>query len=460
MPRTIDVSSLLEGRRLGRFNYRVIVLSWLITAFDGFDMMVIGFTGPYIRDELGFSALTLGHLISAGLFGMLLGGFLFSYAGDRIGRRATIIIAATSFGLLTTATAFATTYHALLVMRFLDGLAIGGLLPLAWALNVEFVPRRMRSTIVTVIMMGYSVGSASAGPITNWIAPQHGWQGVYLMGGLATLCCAVALWLGLPESIRFLVARRGRSELVARTLKRIDPSLDVSGADEFVLADEVPSASSFRVRQLFAGDLRLITPLLWMGYFASSLAIYFSSSWGPSVLEALKFPRQTSALATSAASLLGAAAGLALMRFTDRRGPRSVAVYPALAVPVLLVLGLGFVPANAFLAFSILGSLLVSGEHFGVHSIASIYYPSAIRASGGGWATSIAKFGAVLGPLIGGIVLSSRLPIVRVYALLAVCPAVLLVCALGIAAVVRRSRPAAAPAQARTTGAILIDRAH
>jgi AAHS family 4-hydroxybenzoate transporter-like MFS transporter len=135
-------------------------------------------------------------------------------------------------------------------------------------------------------------------------------------------------------------------------------------------------------------------------------------------------------------------------------------VYPALAVPVLLVLGLGFVPANAFLAFSILGSLLVSGEHFGVHSIASIYYPSAIRASGGGWATSIAKFGAVLGPLIGGIVLSSRLPIVRVYALLAVCPAVLLVCALGIAAVVRRSRPATATAQAGTTGAILIDRAH
>ena len=73
MSRTIDVSGLHEERPLGVFNYRVIALSWLITAFDGFDMMLIGFTGPYMRDELGFSASTLGHLISVGVFVMLLG---------------------------------------------------------------------------------------------------------------------------------------------------------------------------------------------------------------------------------------------------------------------------------------------------------------------------------------------------------------------------------------------------
>jgi len=458
MSRTIDVSALLEQRSLGAFNYRVVALSWLITAFDGFDMMLIGFTGPYMRDELGFSASTLGRLISIGVFGMLLGGFLFSYIGDRIGRRATIIIAGVSFGLLTTATAFAATYPALLMVRFLDGLALGGLLPLAWALNVEFVPRRMRSTIVTIIMMGYSVGSAGAGPITNWIAPHHGWQGVYLAGGLVTLCAALILCFQLPESIRFLVVKGRRPDRVAHLLKRIDPRLDVSATDAFVLADEAPSASHFTVGQLFAGNLRLITPLLWAGYFASSLAIYFASSWGPSVLEALHFPRQTSALATSASSLLGACAGLALMRFTDRRGPRSVAVYPAFAVPLLLVLGLGFIPVGAFLPCAILATVLISGEHFGVHSIASVFYPSAIRASGGGWATSVGKFGAVLGPLIGGAVLSSHLPIIRVYALLAICPAVLFVCALAIAAVVRRNRLTATPAQALGGRAALMDR--
>jgi AAHS family 4-hydroxybenzoate transporter-like MFS transporter len=384
-------------------------------------------------------------VFSAGLVGMMLGGFLLSYIGDRVGRRPTIVAASVAFGILTAAVALAGSYHALLALRFLDGLALGGMLPLAWALNIEFVPSRLRSTVVTVIMMGYSLGAAIAGPMTNWIAPQHGWQGVYLAGGIGTLLCAAALWIALPESIRFLVLKGERPDLVRRTLQRIDPTIELSLADRFVLSDELKPERNFRVGQLFRGDLRLITPVLWLGYFASSLAIYFAVSWGPIVVEDLKFPRQTSALVASLGSLLGAVAGLLLMRFTDRRGPGSVAVYPAICVPVLLAMGFGLIPREAFLAFVVLSALLISGGHFGILSIAGIYYPSSIRASGAGWATSMAKFGAILGPIVGAIVLSSGLPIIRSYALLAVCPAILCLCALGIAAMVR-SGNAAAPA--------------
>ena len=109
------------------------------------------------------------------------------------------------------------------------------------------------------------------------------------------------------------------------------------------------------------------------------------------------------------------------MRFTDRYGPRCVAMYPAIAVAVLLAMGLGFVPHDHFLAFAVLGALLISGGHFGILSISGIFYPSSIRASGAGWATSVSKLGAILGPLIGAAVLSSGMPIVRSYALLAVC---------------------------------------
>jgi AAHS family 4-hydroxybenzoate transporter-like MFS transporter len=442
MPKIVDVSALINERRLGAFNYRLIALSWLITLFDGFDMMMIGFTAPYMRDELGLSKPMIGYVVSAGLVGMMLGGFVLSYIGDRIGRRPTIVAAAVSFGILTAAVALAGSYHALLALRFLDGLALGGMLPLAWALNIEFVPRRMRSSVVTVIMMGYSLGTAIAGPMTNWIAPHHGWQGVYLAGGIGSLLCAAALWIGLPESIRFLVLKGRQPDLVRRILKRIDPAIDVSQADQFVLSDELMPDRNFRVGQLFHGDLRLITPLLWLGYFASSLAIYFAASWGPIVVEDLKFPRQTAALVASIGSLAGAVAGLLLMRFTDRRGPGAVAVYPAICVPVLLALGFGLVPRETFLAVVILSALLISGGHFGILSIAGIFYPSSIRASGAGWATSVAKLGAILGPIIGAVVLSS-LPIIRSYALLAACPAILCACALGIAAVVRGRAPAA-----------------
>lgn len=439
-PPPFDVAAFLDGRALSAFNYRVIILSWLITLFDGLDLMMISFTAPYLKDSFALTKPMLGNLFAAGTAGQILGGFVFCYVADRIGRRPTVIGTSFLFGVLTIATAFARDYPQLLALRFVDGLAIGGMLPIAWALNIEFVPRRMRATIVTAIMLGYSIGSAGAGPITNWIAPVHGWQGVYIAGGIGTLVCAILLLAGLPESARFLAGRGLHPERIAAILRRLQPDLALTGDERFVLGDEHGAARRFHVRELFAGDLGIITPLLWAGYMASALAIFGNSSWGPSLLEELAVPRHTAALISSTGGLLGALAGLLLMRLTERFGPRWIALYPALAVPVLLILGLGLAPAGGFLPFVILSGMLIGGGHAAIISIAGVYYPSAIRANGGGWATSVAKFGGVVGPLIGGWMLASGMPVLRAYAYLAFCPFILCLAVLGIAATLRRRR--------------------
>jgi AAHS family 4-hydroxybenzoate transporter-like MFS transporter len=100
---------------------------------------------------------------------------------------------------------------------------------------------------------------------------------------------------------------------------------------------------------------------------------------------------------------------------------------------------------DIFLLLAIVAISLVGGAHFGILSIAGVYYPSAIRANGGGWATSVAKIGGIAGPILGGLVLASGLPIVRSFALLALCPAILVACAIGIGMIIRR-RPAEPPA--------------
>ena len=442
--RTIDVTALIERRRFNGFYYGLIALSWLITAFDGLDGLMIGFTLPYMRDELHLTTLMMGYIAAAGNAGTAAGGFLSPLLADRIGRRPTLVAMAFMFGVLTSATALAGSYEALVVMRFVNGLALGGLLPLAWALNIEFVPKRMRATVVTIIMVGYSIGSAMAGPLTNAIAPGHGWQGVYLAGGLGTLVCAVALWIWLPESIRFLVLSGRRPDAVARTLHRLDPASDTTAADGFFLSDEAKTTGKIPIRELFAGPLRVVTPLLWLGFFMSSLGVFFTSSFGPTVLESIGFPRPTAALVKSSASIVGAALGLLLMRFTDRKGPIALAAYPAVTIPILLAVGFGALSGDAFLAVALLGSGLVLGAHFGVQSIAGVYYPSSVRATGGGFASGVAKVGAVLGPLVGAAVLSTHLPVVRTYALLAICPAALCLCAFGMAAALRKPRAAAA----------------
>jgi AAHS family 4-hydroxybenzoate transporter-like MFS transporter len=397
-----------------------------------------------MRDELGLDKMMLGNVFSSGLLGMMIGGFLFAYIGDRIGRRRTIVFAAFAFGILTTATAFAQSYHALLALRFLDGLAIGGMLPLAWALNIEYVPARMRSTVVTIIMVGYSLGTALAGPVTVWLAPDYGWEGVFVFGGLGTLVCATLLLFGLPESVRFLASKGLRPHIVAATLNRIDPSLHASTQDRFVLGDEQQDRSNFTVGKLFAGDLKWLTPLLWTAYVASTLAIYFKANWGPIIFEELQFSRNTAAYVSSLGGVAGAALGLVLMRFTDRHGPFVVAVYPLIAFPFLLLIGLVPLTPEVFLPLAVFSTSIVGGAHFGILSIAGVYYPSAIRANGAGWATSIAKIGGISGPLIGGYVLSSGLPIVRSFAVLAICPALLAACAVGIGMIISRRRAVAA----------------
>ncbi|WP_339529991.1 MFS transporter [Pseudomonas mucidolens] len=449
--RTLDVAALIEGRKLSRFNYVVIMVSVLITFLDGFDLLVLSHTASYIADEVGLDKIQLGEIFSIGLLGMMLGGFFFGYLGDRIGRRPTILFSTCSFGVLTLLFALANSYESLMVLRFLNGFALGAMLPLCWALNIEFVPKRYRSTVVTIIMVGFSLGSAMAGPLTVWLAPHIGWQGVFVFGGVLTLAASVLLFFTLPESVRFLASKHKGADKIAAILKRMDPRLDVRPGDAFVLLDEPDiGRKQFRLGQLFIGRLKWITPVIWLGYSASSMAMYFLASWSPLVYQYAGFDRATASWVSSIASFSGAMAGLAMMRFVDTRGPYMVMIYPLLALPFLLVLGITGMQGSAFLALSLIGAVFVKGSHYGILSIAGVFYPSAIRANGAGWATSIAKIGSILGPLLGAYVLNSGMPVVKSFLILAICPAVLAACAFTIGHLTRHevaAVPLPAPSQ-------------
>lgn len=438
---TFDVSAFLDRRRLSRYNYVLIALSCLITLFDGLDMVVIAFIAPYIRDDLRLSTGQLGALFSAGMAGMVLGGLVFGWLGDRYGRRPLILVAAFAFGILTLATAAANTYNQLMLLRFADGFAIGGLLPLCWSLNIECVGTRVRASVITSITIGYSLGAAAAGPLTNWIAPEHGWRLVFAIAGLSSIAAAALLSLALPESLRFLVARGRHPLAIRQLLHRFDPSLQIAPGTQFVLPDDPLYSEERRVRvnALFYGKLLWLTPLLWLAYSASSVALTVITSWNPTFLEGLQFSRADAATASAVANAAGAGLGLVLMRFTDRYGPVTVILLPALAAPMLLVTGLVPLSPATFIIVTVIAQSLVGGAHFAVLSITGLFYPTSLRARGTAFAASIGKTSSVFGPLLAVAVLSSGLPSVRVFAFLATFPAILALSAAGITALVRYS---------------------
>ncbi|MEZ5894534.1 MAG: MFS transporter [Parvularculaceae bacterium] len=435
----LDLSAFLANRTFNRFHATLAFLSCLITFFDGVDFGIIAYAAPYIRDELHLAGDQIGLVFSSSVFGQILGALICTYIADRAGRRPVIIVCALLAALLTIAMGFTASFEQLLIVRFLGGVTIGGLLPVAWALNIEAMPDRRRATAVALIMFGFTLGGSFAAPLTNLIAPDYGWQAAFFLAGAVTLVMAFILLPTLPESARFLASRGAPFARIAPILKRIDPGFDPSRYERCVLTDEKPVERNFNPADLFRGRLLFITPLIWASYFFSSIAAYLGAMWGPIFFEQLGMARTHAALLGSASGLTGAVLSVVLLRFTEARGPRWVALFPLLATPFYFVVALG-VLSPALLAPAIfMGMILKFGGHGGVVSIIGLYYPSAIRSNAGGWANAAGKAGGVLGPMIGAMFATGARDVLGVYFVLAACTFLVALCVTGLSAIVRKA---------------------
>ena len=384
-----------------------------------------------------------GYVSSAAFLGQMIGSLLGSYMGDIFGRRPVILACTLGSAVFTVMVGFASTPEQLIGMRFISGLAIGGLLAPVWALSIESMPKTMRATSVTIIMMGFSFGGASAAPIANWVAPVLGWEGIFWVSGALTGVFAIILLFTLPESTRWMVAKGRPAPRIVPMLARFSPGFEARQYERFVLSDERQTTQSAnpiaKFRELFVGALLIVTPLIWAAYFFSSFAIYLKSAYGVIFMENLGIARQNAAWISSVGSIGGALGGVALLALTERRGPGWIALAPLLGIPFALLVGVGYVLGGpGFIPVLLIGSVLVGAGHAAVISITSIYYPSAVRATGGGWASFMAKFAAVAAPVIGAQFLAGREAAMEGYVFTAACLAGIVVCVLALSHFAKR----------------------
>jgi MFS transporter, AAHS family, 4-hydroxybenzoate transporter len=436
-PLPVDVSQIIDTQKLNAFVVRLVVISWFVTFCDGFDLNSIAFVAPYLKTAYALDNHTVATIFASGGAGALFGGLLFGWMGDRLGRRAAIITAVGLSGTFTLLLALADRPWELVFIRFINGVALGGALPLIWTLTIEYVPSRFRATVVTLVMLGYGLGVFAAGPLSLALIPRFGWQSVFVCGGVVSLIAAVLVWRKLPESLRFLAQLGGEPERVARIIRRLIPGQRLEPAQLSVPI--LPKSRSRASVALFDGPLRWITPLLWIAFAASSMTMYFFVSWGPILFERMGLTRSDAAWSSSFNALTGAVGAVAVMRFTDRSGPGSLMVMPAIAVPLLVLLGTTHVTAGTFMLMTAVLYLLLGGTHYGIQSILGIYYPTVERARGAGWASSIGKVGSVAAQLMGGWLLGSQVTSRSPFLVLALFPALFALAILTLAAVARRS---------------------
>src|SRR5690606_30066759 len=263
---TLDVAKFLHDLPFTRFHIQLLVICSLVTFFDGLDFSLIAYTLPYLREGMDLSDAMTGYVSSAAFVGQMIGSLVGSYIADIVGRRPVIIWCTILSALLTFVTGFANTPEMLIVLRLIGGLAIGGLLAPAWSINIESMPAGKKALSVTIIMLGFSAGGAMAGQVTNFIAPDYGWEGVFFFCGAATGVLAIALFFTMPESARWMTAKGKPAADVIPVLSRFDPGIANTSYSEVVLSDERKASERqdpiANLMELFRGTLAAITPLI------------------------------------------------------------------------------------------------------------------------------------------------------------------------------------------------------
>jgi MFS transporter, AAHS family, 4-hydroxybenzoate transporter len=402
----VDVAEFIDAQPVGGFQLRLLLTCAAVLFLDGFDTQAIGFVAPALAKEWGLSKGALGPVFSAGLFGLMIGALLFGPLADRVGRKKIIILSTLAFGIGALASAFAQDVSTLIVIRFLTGLGLGGAMPNAIALTSEFNPRRRRATMVMIMFCGFSVGAALGGLLAAALIPHFGWRSVFIVGGSAPLLLAPILAFKLPESVRFLALTGRANAQVAQLLGLINPKAVFAPATRFVV-DE-PELAGIPVLQLFKGGRRLATLLLWVVFFMSLLDLYFLSNWLPTVLNDLGASVSQAALIGSMLQVGGVVGTFALGSIIDRFSFRALALVYLIAVFAVGAIGqLGHSVTFVTLAIFVAGFCIVGGQ-IAANALAAGYYPTSIRATGVGWALGIGRVGSIVGPLVGGVLLTKQ----------------------------------------------------
>ncbi len=397
---TIDVERALGDAHRPTFHFLLLALCGLCLVIDGFDAQAMDYVAPAVIAEWGVPKSALGPVFSASLFGMLLGALGLSVLADRIGRRPVLIGATLFFGLTMIATAFTHSLPVLTALRFVTGLGLGCIMPNAMALVGEFSSTQHRVKRMMLVSCGFTLGAALGGFLSAALIPSLGWRSVFWVGGAVPIVLALAMFVGLPESLQFLVLK-GHEARARAWLAKFDPSLRIDSTTRLIVREK--GGEGAPVAELFRSGRAPVTLILWAISFMNLIDLYFLSNWLPTVMRDAGYSPGMAVLVGTLLQTGGVLGTLLLGWFIERYGFVRVLLGCFLvgAVCVGMIGGVAHVQTWLFVAVFAAGFCIVGGQP-AVNALAGHYYPTTLRSTGIGWSLGIGRVGSVIGPLVGG----------------------------------------------------------
>ncbi|WP_109479396.1 MFS transporter [Paraburkholderia sp. C35] len=404
---SLDVTEVIDRSSLNATSLRILALCLMAMLVDGFDIQVITYVAPVLTHEFGVERAMLGPVFSSGLLGTTLGALIFGALGDRVGRKRVLCSCILTFAICSLGTITATGIGTLMVWRFISGLGLGGLTPLTVAYVAEFCPARFKVPAAMITTSGYAIGAAGGGLIAAYMIPALGWRSVFVFGGVAPLLILAAIFVLLPQSIVDL-ARRGRSDLVAKAINQIAPTVSVDPDAKLSLSER---EVGFPIKRLFTEGRTSRTIVLWVMFFANILSLYFMVSWLPTIAHSSGIDLADSVRAAAfmqVGSVLGTFSLAALVRRLDPFTMIGIGMGGGALTQVLLAFAGSSIAYFTTIAF--LAGFFVIGTQTGANAVSAFAYPPSLRSTGVGWALGIGRSGAILGPTLGGVLMALGWP--------------------------------------------------
>jgi putative MFS transporter len=392
----------------GRLRIRLFV--GIATLFDGIDALAIAYVLPVLVGVWDISPHRIGILISAGYVGQLFGALFAGWMAERIGRLPTMVYTVATYAVFSLLCALSWDYTSLLVFRTVQGLGLGGEVPVAAAYVNEFARAKGRGRFVLLYEQVYSAGRLMAALLGVWVVTRFGWRYMFLFGGLPALL-VIFLRRCLPESPRWLVSQ-GRLEDADRVVTQMETNAPVQATRAMLHDQPVRDrpAEKAQWKELFHGTYRSRTFTSWAVWFIAFLLLNGLATWVPTLyVTVFRLPVQTSLRYGAISSIAGFAGCVTVALLIDWSGRRLWYV-GAFSLAGLACVGLWLFGAGSPVAVVIIASVTT----FAANSIAMLVflhtpeiYPTRIRALATSVASAWLRVASIAAPLFIGFTIGT-----------------------------------------------------
>jgi MFS transporter, putative metabolite:H+ symporter len=376
--------------------------------FDGYGINMIGATIAGIIATFKLQPQQAGFLASSVFYGMLAGALLVGPLVDRIGRKWGLILSILVFSIFSFLCAVATSYEQLVCFRILQGVGLGAEVPVTLTYVSEFMPTKYRAMAVTCATFFWTGGSMVALLLGVVLVPAFGWQSMFIAGSLPAILILI-LCAFIPESVRFLVknGKLDEAERIADRLSTIPAEQVVESA-----RTGAPAASEQKVpiSQMFKGKYALLTSGVWIMLFICGFVFYGLGAWLPSIFVKMGFGFVKSLSYSAIISGAGAVGAVMGGTLIDRLGYRKTLVSFFLISGMSLLLWETSPNATVMVLLGVLTSCFGFGAAGIIFAYTSSLYPTAVRATGTGWAAFWQRCGGLVAPLVLGIIVQTNMP--------------------------------------------------